>query len=394
MLPDLRGPAPDTRPRRRVALFGSTGSIGTQTLEVAAAHPDRVEVVALVAGTRWRELAEQARRVQPETVALADEASLPALRDALADLDVEVVGGADAVEALAGRGTFDVVVAAIVGAAGLRPTLAAVRAGTAVALANKESLVVAGELVAREAAASGAVVLPVDSEHSAIFQCLVGEPAGSVERLTLTASGGPFRDRPAGTFGAITRDEALAHPNWAMGAKNSIDSATLMNKGLEVIEARWMFGVRPDQIDVAVHPSSVVHSVVTFVDGSTKAQLSPPDMGMPIQYALSYPHRWPSAFKRHALPTDGPLDFEPPDLDRFPALGLAFEAMRRGGAAPAGLNAANEVAVERFLAGSARFTDIPRIAARGLDAACNGDDGSLAGLLAADAAARRLASEA
>ena len=394
MLPDLRGPAPDTRPCRRVAVFGSTGSIGTQTLDVAAAHPERVRVVALVAGTRWTLLAEQARRVRPEVVALADEAALPALRDALADLDVEVVGGTAAIEALAARETFDVVVAAIVGAAGLGPTLAAVRAGTAVALANKEALVVAGELVAREAAASGAVVLPVDSEHSAIFQCLVGESPGAIERITLTASGGPFLDRPAGTFDAITREEALAHPNWAMGAKNSIDSATLMNKGLEVIEARWMFGVRPDQIDVAVHPTSVVHSVVTFVDGSTKAQLSPPDMAMPIQYALSYPHRWPSAFRRHALPTDGPLDFAPPDLERFPALGLAFEAMRRGGAAPAALNAANEVAVARFLAGTARFTDIPRIAECGLGAAGAGDDASLAGLLAADAAARRVAAAA
>ena len=394
MLPDLRGPAPDSRPRRRLAVLGSTGSIGTQTLTVAAAHPERIQVVALAAGSRWRELAEQALRVQPEVVALADASHVDSLRDALSGAGIEVRAGAEAVEELAARSDLDVVMAAIVGAAGLRPTLAAVRAGTTVALANKEALVVAGEIVAREARASGADVVPVDSEHSAIFQCLVGEPSDAVERLTLTASGGPFRTRPAGTFDAITPDEALAHPNWSMGAKNSIDSATLMNKGLEVIEARWMFDVAPEQIDVAVHPTSVVHSVVTFVDGSTKAQLSPPDMAMPIQYALSYPHRWPSAFARHALPTDGVLAFEPPDLDRFPALALAFEAMRRGAPAQAALNGANEVAVARFLRGDVRFTDIPRLVERGLAAGEGVAGDTLDELLAVDARARRIAADA
>ena len=394
MLPDLRGPAPDSRPRRRLAVLGSTGSIGTQTLTVAAAHAERIEVAALVAGRRWELLAEQALRVRPETVGIADEAHLPALRDALAGTGIEVVAGGAAIEELAGRDTFDVVMAAVVGAAGLRPTLAAIRAGTTVALANKESLVVAGEIVAREARASGAVVLPVDSEHSAIFQCLVGESPEAVEKLTLTASGGPFRMRPADTFSAITPAEALAHPNWAMGAKNSIDSATLMNKGLEVIEARWMFDVAPDQIDVAVHPTSVVHSVVTFIDGSTKAQLSPPDMAMPIQYALSYPSRWPSAFARHAMQTDGALEFEPPDLDRFPALALAFEAMRRGAPAQAALNGANEVAVERFLAEDVGFTDIPRLVERGMDVADASTADSLDALLAVDAEARRIAAAA
>ena len=389
MLPDLRPPAPRGDAPRSVAVLGSTGSIGVQTLEVAALFPDRLRVASLAAGTRWEALAEQARRVRPDRVVIADEAHYAALRDALAGTGVEVAAGPEAVRQLAESEGVDVVVAAVVGAAGLRPTLAAVEAGKTVALANKESLVVAGALVEAAAARSGAVVVPVDSEHSALFQCLVGEPAGAVERLVLTASGGPFRERPAGTFGAITPAEAVAHPNWSMGAKISVDSATMMNKGLEVIEARWLFGVPAERIDVVVHPQSVVHSVVEFVDGSSKAQVGPPDMKVPIQVALAFPERWPAPHPRLDWTQAGPLTFEAVDPDRFPCLGLAFDALRAGGSAPAALNAANEVAVARFLNGDVRFTDVPRLVEAGLTAAQPA--GTLDGLLAVDAAARRAA---
>ncbi|MFN3597206.1 MAG: 1-deoxy-D-xylulose-5-phosphate reductoisomerase [Rubricoccaceae bacterium] len=399
MLPDLRR-FPDAPPGgaapRDLVVLGSTGSIGTQTLDVAALFPDRLRVRVLAAGANWEALAAQARRVRPEAVCIADEAAYGALRDALAGSGVAVHAGADALCGLAAEGTRTTVVAAVVGAAGLRPTLAAVRAGHTVALANKEALVVAGALVTREAAASGAVVVPVDSEHSALFQCLVGEPRGAVEKLTLTASGGPFRTRPAGTFDAIAPEDALAHPNWDMGAKITIDSATMMNKGLEVIEARWLFDVPAEKIEVAVHPQSIVHSLVTFCDGSTKAQLGVPDMRVPIQYALSFPGRWPAPHPRVDWPALGRLDFEAPDAARFPALGLAYEALRRGGAVPAALNAANEVAVARFLAREIRFTDIPRLVEEAMDAVPDGrGDGALLeldALLEADAAARRRAS--
>lgn len=391
MLPDLRPPAPRGDAPRSVAVLGSTGSIGVQTLEVAALFPDKLRVASLAAGTRWRELAEQARRVRPDRVVIADEAHLGSLRDALAGTDVEVAAGTDAVRELAEADGVDVVVAAVVGAAGLRPTLAAVEAGKTVALANKESLVVAGALVEAAAARSGAVVVPVDSEHSALFQCLVGEPAGAVERLVLTASGGPFRQRPAETFAGITPEEAVAHPNWSMGAKISVDSATMMNKGLEVIEARWLFGLGADRIEVVVHPQSVVHSVVEFVDGSSKAQVGPPDMRVPIQVALAYPDRWAAPHPRLDWTRTGPLTFEPVDAGRFPCLGLAYDALRAGGSAPAALNAANEVAVARFLNGEIRFTDVPRLVEAGLGAARPA--GTLDGLLAVDAAARRAAAD-
>ena len=395
MLPDLRPPAP--RPAhapREVVVLGSTGSIGRQTLEVAALFPDRLRVRSLAAGARWEALAEQARRLRPDRVAIADEEAYGPLRDALAGTGVEVAAGAAAVEALAADPGADLVMAAVVGVAGLAPTLAAVRAGTTVALSNKESLVVGGALVQDAAAASGAVVVPVDSEHSALFQCLVGESPASVARLVVTASGGPFRERPAGTFDAITPAEALRHPNWAMGVKNSTDSATLMNKGLEVIEARWLFDVGADRIDVVVHPQSVVHSVVEFVDGSSKAQVGPPDMRVPIQVALSYPERWPADHARLDWAAADDLTFEPVDHGRFPCLALAYEALRRGGAAPAALNAANEVAVARFLEGAVRFTDVPRLVEAGMKAADGGGAGTLDALLAVDADARRLAAEA
>ena len=390
MLPDLR--PPPARPpgtRRDVVVLGSTGSIGTQTLAVAARFPERLRITGLAAGADWRALAEQARAVRPDTVVIADESAYADLAAALAGTGIAVEAGPAAVEALARTG--DVVVAAIVGAAGVRPALAAVEAGRTVALSNKEALVVAGALVASAAVRTGAVVVPVDSEHSALFQCLVGEPAGAVETLTLTASGGPFRDRDPATFGQVTPAEALRHPNWTMGARVTIDSATLMNKGLEVIEARWLFDVPADRIAVAVHPQSAVHSVVTFVDGSSKAQLGVPDMGVPIQVALSYPERWPAPFARLDVPTLGRLDFAPPDLEAFPCLGLAFAALRAGGAVPAAMNAADEVAVARFLAGGIGFCDIPRLVEAGMAAADGGDASTVDGLLEVDARARRLA---
>ena len=391
MIPDLRRPW-EARPDapQRLAILGSTGSIGTQTLDVAALFPDRLKVHALVAGTSWRPLADQARAVRPSVVAIADEAAFAPLRDALSDLPIEVRAGSDAIESIATDTEVDTVVAAIVGAAGLGPTLAAARAGKRIALANKEALVVAGALVEAACRASGAVVLPVDSEHSALFQSLVGESPDTVESLILTASGGPFRARAARSFADITPGEALDHPNWSMGAKVTIDSATLMNKGLEVIEARWLFGIGAERIEVVVHPQSIVHSVVAFEDGSSKAQLGVPTMGVPIQYALTFPDRWPAPHPRLDWSTLRQLDFEAPDLGRFPALGLAFEALRRGGGAPAALNGANEVAVARFLAGEIRFTDIPRVVEAALAGASTSAD-TLDALRATDAEARRCA---
>lgn len=391
MLPDCRRFAdpPDASPRR-LAILGSTGSIGVQTLEVAALFPERLGIDTLVAGSDWESLAMQAKATHPRVVVIADEAAYASLKNELAGTDIEVRAGAEAIELAAAAPEVDVVVAAIVGAAGLRPTLAAARAGKTIALANKESLVVAGALVKEACRESGAVVLPVDSEHSALFQAVVGEPLDTVDRLILTASGGPFRQRDAGSFEAITREEALAHPNWSMGAKVTIDSATLMNKGLEVIEAHWLFGFDADRIEVVVHPQSVVHSIVEFVDGSYKAQLGVPTMCVPIQYALTFPDRWPAPHPRLDWATLGSLDFEAPDLVRFPALGLAFEALRKGGAAPAVLNAANEVAVARFLSDEIRFTEIPRLVEAALAEAPARAE-SLEALMAADAAARQLA---
>jgi len=395
VLPLLR-PLSDARPPegpRGLTVLGSTGSIGRQTLEIAALFPDRVRVRALAAGKDWEGLASQARLFQPDFVVIADPAGFEPLKEALAGTDVRVACGAEAVEEAAVLEETDVVAAAIVGAAGVGPTLRAVEAGKTVALSNKEALVVAGALVERAARLSGAVVVPVDSEHSAIFQCLVGEELTGVERLVLTASGGPFRTRAGDTFDAITPEEALAHPNWSMGAKVTVDSATLMNKGLEVIEARWLFGLGPERISVVVHPQSIVHSLVQFVDGSSKAQLGMPDMRVPIQYALSYPARWPAPHPRIDWATTARLDFEAPDRARFPCLDLAYDALARGGTAPAVLNAANEVAVARFLRREVGFCDIPRLieaALRAVDG--NGEEGlDLAALQAADAHARRVA---
>jgi len=378
---------------RGVSVLGSTGSIGTQTLEVLRLFPDRFRVQALTAGSNVELLAEQAREFAPRCVAIGAEEQGPALRDALADTDIEVHVGGDGLCTAAADPAADVVVAAVVGYAGLKPVLAALEAGKTVALANKETLVVAGALVNRLLDAHGGTLIPVDSEHSAIFQCLVGESDRQVEELVLTASGGPFRTRPADTFGAVTREEALDHPNWSMGAKITIDSATMMNKGLEVIEARWLFDVGADRIRVLVHPQSIVHSMVAFTDGSTKAQLGVPDMKVPIQYALSHPARWPAPHERLDWSEVPRLDFELPDTDKFPCLRLAFEALEAGGTAPAVLNAANEEAVALFLDEQVGFTDIPRLIEATLARLSVQEAPTLDGLQAADADARRTVQE-
>lgn len=335
--------------RRHIAILGSTGSIGTQALEVLAAHPDVFELEVLTANSNADLLIEQARTFKPNVVVIADESKYQMVSDALADTDVKVYAGKDALNQVVEMEPVDMVLTALVGYAGLAPTLAAIRAGKHIALANKETLVVAGELVTKLAQECGVNIYPVDSEHSAIFQCLVGEFHNPIEKIILTASGGPFRGRKREELASVTRAQALKHPNWVMGAKITIDSASLMNKGLEVIEARWLFNLKNDQIDVVVHPQSIIHSMVQFTDGSIKAQMGLPDMKLPIQFALGYPHRLNSNFERFDFARYPSLTFEQPDLETFRNLQLAFDAMERGGNAPCVLNAANEVAVDAFL---------------------------------------------
>lgn len=378
---------------RGLALLGATGSIGTQTLEVLRLFPDRFDVRALTCGSNVKRLARQAREFQPECVVVADDAQLPELRDALADTDIHIRAGEDGLCQAATREDVDVVVGAVVGFAGLAPVLEALKDGKQVALANKETLVVGGTLVKQALRQGGGRLLPVDSEHSAIFQCLAGEAERNVEQIVLTASGGPFRTRSADTFEDITVSEALDHPNWSMGAKITIDSATMMNKGLEVIEARWLFDLGLDQIEVLVHPQSIVHSMVSFSDGAVKAQLGVPDMKVPIQYALSFPARWPAPHERIDWEELSRLDFEPPDVDKFPCLQLAREALTRGGTAPAVLNAANEAAVGLFLEEKIGFTDIPEIIERALHKVSTATEPSLEALYAADAEAREYVQE-
>ncbi|MGH0032517.1 MAG: 1-deoxy-D-xylulose-5-phosphate reductoisomerase [Myxococcota bacterium] len=385
---------------KRIAVLGSTGSVGEQTLAVAAEFPDRYRVVALAAGRNVAKLAEQVRAHRPERVSVADAASAQALREALgpdgAEMAVEIVAGEAGACEIA-SGPADLVVAAIVGAAGLRPTLAAIRAGRDVALANKESLVTAGALVLREVRAHGVALLPVDSEHSAIFQALRDEPRESVRRLLLTASGGPFRTWSALRISEATVDEALNHPNWEMGPKITIDSATLMNKGLEVIEARWLFDVPPSRVDVVVHPQSIVHSLVEFVDSSVIAQLGLPDMRVPIAVAMAWPDRLPLELPRLDLAAVARLDFETPDTKRFPCLELAYAALAGDEAAPAVLNAANEVAVAAFLEGGLPFPAIAATNAAVLEEHLAGGSGAalrdLDDVAAADAWARARARE-
>lgn len=360
---------------KRLAILGATGSIGEQTLAVAEAFPERFRVTALAAGRRVGKLAEQARRLRPELVAVADAEAAGALRAALGAEAPKIEWGDAGLEAVAVHDA-DLVVSALVGAVGLRPTLAAIRAGRDVALANKEVLVMAGALVLREARARGVRLLPVDSEHSAVFQALAGQRREDLRRIVLTASGGPFRTWPAARIAAASVEQALAHPNWTMGPKITVDSATLMNKGLEVIEARWLFDLPPERVDVVVHPQSVVHSFVEMIDGSWLAQLGVPDMRAPIAVALAWPERLPllaaggplADLARLDLVAAARLDFEVPDRERFPCLDLAYAALAAGESAPAVLNAANEVAVAAFLAGRIGFPEIAATNAAVLDA--------------------------
>ena len=350
----------ESNPRRHVAILGSTGSIGTQALDVIAQHPDLFEVELLTANNNVDLLIEQAIRFQPNQVVICNPDLYDRVAEALQPRMIKVFAGIDSVCDLVGNPSIDIVLAAMVGFSGLRPTIAALKAGKAVALANKETLVAAGSLVMPLARAHQAPVIPVDSEHSAIFQCLQGERV-KPSKLILTGSGGPFRKMPAAEMAGITREAALNHPRWKMGAKVTVDSATLMNKGLEFIEARWLFDMAPEDIEVVIHPQSIIHSMVRFSDGCVMAQLSNPDMRLPIQYALSYPYRIPLAMEPLDLIRTASLTFEEPDLERFPCLAIAREALKRGGTAPCTMNAANEEAVAAFLEGRIRFIDIPVI---------------------------------
>lgn len=344
--------------RTGVAILGSTGSIGTQTLEVLEKHPEKFIVEVLTAGRNAKLLKEQALKFRPNAVVIADEAQYEDLKDDLWDLGVKVYVGQEALCQVVEMNEVDIVLTALVGFAGLKPTIAAINAGKHIALANKETLVVAGELVTKLASEKGVNIYPVDSEHSAIFQCLAGEFHNPIEKIYLTASGGPFRGRKAEELKEIKKEQALKHPNWEMGAKITIDSASLMNKGLEVIEAKWLFNLKNEQIDVIVHPESIIHSIVQFEDGSMKAQMGLPDMKLPIQYALGYPERLKSDFPRFSFKDFRTLNFEEPDLITFRNLGLAFRALEKGGSMPCVLNAANEIAVAAFLQDEVGFLEM------------------------------------
>ncbi|WP_395623919.1 1-deoxy-D-xylulose-5-phosphate reductoisomerase [Sphingomonas daechungensis] len=351
---------------RKVSILGATGSIGKSTLDLIERSSEEFEVVALTAAVNAEALADAARRTNAKLAVIADESRLSELRDALKGTSCQAAAG---VEALvdAATGDADLVMAAIVGCAGLAPTMAAVEAGKTVALANKEALVTAGDLMTEAAKASGSTLLPVDSEHNAIFQSLAGSRSEDVSRIILTASGGPFRTATSDAIDAATPAQAVAHPNWSMGAKISVDSATLMNKGLELIEAHYLFGLPSERIDILIHPQSVIHSLVEYIDGSVLAQLGSPDMRIPIAYALAYPARMPTPAQKLDLASIARLDFEEPDTTRFPALRLAREALEEGGSAPAVLNAANEVAVASFLGGEIAFPDISRLVETALE---------------------------
>jgi 1-deoxy-D-xylulose-5-phosphate reductoisomerase len=375
---------------KRITLLGATGSVGLRTLELVGSFPEEFQVVGLAArGSNVDRLADLCRKYAPQAVALLDAGALDALARRLPPPRPELLAGPDGLVALARDAAADLVVSALVGGAGLLPTMAAIRAGRTVALANKETLVMAGSLMTAAARRHGVRLLPVDSEHSAIFQCLVGHNRGDVHRILLTASGGPFRLTPAARLATVTVEDALRHPTWKMGAKITIDSATLMNKGLEIIEARWLFDVAPDQVQVVVHPQSIVHSMVEYIDGSVIAQLGVADMGVPILYALTYPERRPTPAARLDLTRVGPLTFVEPDTDKFPCLGLARAALAQGGAAPVVLNAANEIAVAAFLARRLAFTDIAPVIARALADAPLGEVGSVEECVATDADTRR-----
>lgn len=378
---------------KKIAILGSTGSIGTQALEVVREHPDRFQVEVLTAGRNGALLIRQALEFKPNAVVIDDTAQLETVRDALFPQGIKVYSGTDALEQVVAMADVDLVLTALVGFAGLRPTMAAIEAGKPIALANKETLVVAGELVTKAAQQKGVNIYPVDSEHSAIFQCLAGEWHNPIEKIVLTASGGPFRGRTPEQLAKVTKAQALKHPNWEMGAKITIDSASLMNKGLEAIEAKWLFGLKRDQIEIVVHPQSIVHSLVQFRDGSIKAQLGLPDMKLPILYAMAYPERVPTNWPRFDLATHGALTFEPPDLATFRNLALALEAMDRGGNAPCVLNAANEVAVELFLEDRIGFLEMSDLVEYALHTLPFEAAPDLPALVATDAEARRVVRE-
>lgn len=380
-----------TDKKRQIAILGSTGSIGTQTLQVVEEHPECFEVYAITANTRVEELIAQARKFKPEAVVIADETKYETLKEALADLPVKVYAGYESICQIVQAEPIDIVVTAMVGFSGLRPTIEAIKAGKAIALANKETMVVAGELITHLAIENKVPILPVDSEHSAIFQCLAGESGNKIEKLILTASGGPFRTFTAKELEAVTKEQALRHPNWSMGAKITIDSATMMNKGFEVMEAKWLFGVEAKDIEVVVHPQSVIHSMIQFADGAVKAQLGTPDMRLPIMYALSYPTRLSSSFPRLDFNTLGELTFEKPNLDIFPNLRFAYDALAMGGNMPCVVNAANEVGVAAFLADRIKFTDMSRLIERAMQSANFCQKPRLDDYLATDAEVRKMA---
>ncbi len=382
----------DIRPQQ-LCILGSTGSIGTQTLDIVSRHPERYEVYALTANTRTKELAEQARRFRPACVVIADEEKYEELKSMLSDCtDVNVYAGADALEQVVEAGAVDTVVAAMVGFAGLRPTIRAIRAGKKICLANKETLVVAGELICSLVDEHDVALLPIDSEHSAIFQSIVGEDYNEIERILLTASGGPFRTFTLDQMKSVTAADALRHPTWDMGAKITIDSASMMNKGFEVIEARWLFGVPAERIQVLIHPQSIVHSAVQFRDGGVKAQMGIPDMRLPIQYALSFPERLTLDMPRLDL-TAHPLEFFEADTRRFPCLSLAYEALHRGGNTPCVMNAANEVVNLAFRQGRCGFLQMADIIAKTMERAHFVKRPTLDDYFSSDLEARQLASD-
>ena len=379
--------------KKQIAILGSTGSIGTQALQVIEEHPDQYEAYVLTANNRVDELIAQARKFLPEAVVIANEAHYPALKEALASLPIKVYAGEDAICQIVAEKPIDIVLTAMVGYAGLRPTIHAIRARKTIALANKETLVVAGELINELAHINHTPILPVDSEHSAVFQCLAGEADNALEKVILTASGGPFRTYSYEQLKHVSKAEALKHPNWEMGAKITIDSASMMNKGFEVIEAKWLFGVRPEQIEVVVHPQSVVHSMVQFEDGAVKAQLGMPDMRLPIQYAFSYPKRLKASFPRLDWAQCTQITFEQPDTERFRNLALAYEALHRAGNMPCIVNAANEVVVDAFLHDRISFLGMSRVIEQTMERVSYLRQPTYDDYVATDAEARRIASE-
>ena len=379
--------------QKRIAILGSTGSIGTQALEVISKNPDKFEVEILTAQNNVELLIEQSLKHSPNAVVIGNELYYDRIKAALENFPIKVYCGAEAIAQVTTFDSVDMVLTAMVGFSGLKPTIEAIRAGKSIALANKETLVVAGEMIMKEAAAKLVSIIPVDSEHSAIFQCLVGEGNNPIEKIFLTASGGPFRERGLKELEMVTPDEALRHPNWCMGPKITIDSASLMNKGLEVIEARWLFGVGPDEIEVVVHPQSIVHSMVQFSDGSIKAQMGLPDMRLPIQYAFSYPDRFESDFKRFDFFKYPSLTFGQPNTKIFRNLALAYEVLSKGGNWPCILNAANEVAVEAFLKERIGFLQMPELIERTLGRSTFIKEPVLEDYFNSDLEARRVAQE-